>query len=123
MIVIDVVTEVNKIPVSTLQAINHRGAEEALLKKLSKDEYKKLLGDEKARVHVGIHNTIGAPHFSSVKVQVYSEVTCDQDAATMKKARDLLFDESVELLPTYVEPAYLTLLEQLKTLPLQEDDG
>lgn len=74
-------------------------------------------GNKTARVRREITETIGGPHYSSIKVSTSIEVTCDQSEKVIRKAAEVALAEASILNENAVFEAYKGLMAHLKTLP------
>jgi len=105
VITIDVSAAQNSIPIEHLckQWVDHKGMEDVVAS-----------GD--ARVRVGVIMTLGAPEFSSVRVEVSIEAPCKVAGPAMDQAAEALYDRALGLADSFVEPTYKGLVRHLEAL-------
>jgi hypothetical protein len=73
------------------------------------DVLKALTGDGKAKVRRELAETLGGPHYSSVRVTTSIEVTCDQSTHVVKRAAREVFAELQILNEDALEKAWAGL--------------
>jgi len=95
---------------------DHRGLLDVLETRMGQGKYRKLLGDQKARAHCGIRETLGGPAFSSVQITLSAELTCNQDEQTIRQAQVLMYEECLPVLDDLLEDAYDGLITRLKRI-------
>lgn len=78
-------------------------------------------GNKTARVRREITETIGGPHYSSIKVSTAIEVTCDQSESVIREAAQACLAEASILNEEGVMQAYKGLLDHRKNLGLKEE--
>lgn len=79
------------------------------------DRYEKILGNGKAKVRREITETLGGPNYSSVRITVSVEITCNQDESTIQEASQMLHQELIILLEEDVGASYEKLLDAVDT--------
>lgn len=97
------------IPKQCTERYSANGAEEMLMTK-APDRFVSVVGDGKAKVRRALTETVGGPGYSSVRVHVEIELTCNQDFDTVHKVSEMLFNESLSILDTEVDIGMKTLI-------------
>lgn len=83
----------------------------------SNDRLEALLGDGKAKIEVGIVETMGGPYgYSSVKIQATVSLTCDQSVGKLREAQACALDECLLLIDEHIQTAHAALCEHLALL-------
>lgn len=79
------------------------------------DEFKKLLGDQNARVSVGLDERFSGPSgtYSSASVRVNLTLNCGQDKKTIEEATKMAFDYASDFLDRHAVPAVKLLNRHL----------
>lgn len=92
------------------------------------DEFKKLLGDQNARVSVGVDERFSGPSgtYSSASVRVSISLNCDQNKETIDAATKLAFEYASDFLDRHAVPSAKLLSKHLKEVynqPEYENGG
>ena len=92
------------------------------------DEFKKLLGDQNARVSVGVDEKFSGPSgtYSSASVRVTISLNCNQTKETIDKATELAFGYASDFLDRHAVPAAKLLgrhLDEIYNQPEYENGG
>ena len=82
-----------------------------------RDVFKKIIGDNNARVSVGIDEHMGGPYnYSGIKIRVNVTLSADQTKATIQEAEELAFQECVQFIDDHLPQAYKLLEQHLERL-------
>lgn len=89
------------------------------------DEFKKLLGDQNARVSVGLDERFSGPSgtYSSASVRVNLTLNCDQSKETIEEATKMAFDYASDFLDRHAVPAAKLLNRHLDEIYDQPEYG
>jgi len=98
--------------------------EEELMRALGKDRFVALLGDKRARVRVNITERLSGPNntYSSISIGTTVEMTCNQSAAAIEEAEELVTKMCLAHQDKHIEPVYRGLLEHLVRLDSTLDE-
>ena len=71
-----------------------------------KDEFKKILGDGNARTSITVSERVGAEHYSSCSISCTVTLTCNQDKATIERAKEMALNEGLAFLDENIPVAW-----------------